>query len=437
MGHNDTLILLITIDSLRRDYVGCFGNRGANSPFMDKLASEGTRFDNALSNGASTAESFPTIMCSGPPPIRLEDRGVKGKRKIAQLLKECGFATAAFHSNPFLSAGFGYQEGFDTFYAGAKDRLPALIEGVKLPLNQFFLNKGPITDCWELIRRAIRWSKSAAKPAFLWVHFMDTHLPYLPEVRVTGLINSMRNRTLWGILLTRNLQDKLTRPSSELREQMTNAYGACIRKVDRSIGLLASEIFKQFSNRLIILASDHGEGFWEHGYFGHSGRMHDEILRVPLIVYGNGIASARTVKGMVALSDIMPTVARYVGQSSDSEYGHDLLATVADPDLAERRVISTGFNPRFKLRSVSIRTPISKYVRQEIIDGSRILSEQFYDLVKDPNERIDVHVEHPGEAALAEQELERVYGSDYGRRGVYSVGEEKHMTDRLRSLGYE
>ncbi len=391
-------------------------------------------FENTISNGGATAESFPSIMASCPPPIRVEDRGVKGKVTLARLLKETGFATAGFHSNPFLSARYGYESGFDEFFEGAWSGLPPRAQSFFTSLNQLVLNKGPATDGATLTRMAVQWLKRARRPAFLWLHFMDTHVPYLPRARATGYRESMRNRVLMATLLSKGVPNALTTPTRQTKESLIASYDRCITEVDSCLASLISQVFKLFSRRMVIVTSDHGEAFWEHGYYGHSG-VFEEVVGVPLIVYRSGWVHRGIQKSVVALADIYPTVAGQVGQDPGDTYGQDILSPDCVPNGPDRRIVSTSINPLFNRRWAGARGSKMKYVRQETLDGTRVNQELLFDLSADPRERTDLSRTNLEELEIGRAEISRLYGASKADRGLTSDDDETIM-QRLKALGY-
>ncbi len=428
------VIVLVTMDSVRRDHLGCYGYERGNSPFLDEFATVGTRFENAISNGGATAESFPSIMASCPPPIRIRDRGVKSRMTLARLLKETGFATAGFHSNPFLSAKYGYDSGFDDFFEGAWSGLPPRTQSMFTSLNQLLLNKGPASDGATLTRMAISWLRKVRRPAFLWLHFMDTHVPYLPRTRITGLRRSMRNRVLMATLLAKGVPNALTIPSSQTKEALITPYDECIREVDRCIAMLFSQAFKLSERRMLIVTSDHGEAFWEHGYFGHSG-VYEEVVDVPLIIYHNDWVQGTVRKSLVTLADILPTIADQVGQSAGVTYGADTLGPGQGHERPDRRVVSTSITPLFNRRWTGVRSSKYKFIRQESLDGSQVNRELLFNLSDDPSERTDLSQMIPEEVKIGREEISRLYAppeADVGLNDEESEG----LLQRLRSLGY-
>lgn len=431
------LIILITIDSLRRDHLSCYGYGNVDSGTIDSLSAAGTKFDSAFSHGGGTPESFPSLMCSCPPPIRIQDRGVNSRRTLAQLLKECGFSTGGFHTNPFLSARSGYDQGFNTFYEGPWSTLPPKMQAIRTSLNQLFLNRGPAIDGWNITRMAVDWLKGIKKPAFLWLHYMDAHVPYLPEARRMGLVNSMRNRVLMTMVLSRKIPNAQTLPSIATKNALLSAYDACISKLDSCISFLVSEVLKRFERKLIILTSDHGEAYWEHGFFGHSG-VYDEVLSIPLIIYGGSFAKGTVMKSLVTLADIYPTIAEYLGQDAGDTYGRSFVKSDSvSASNIERDIISTSINPAFNRRYVGVRNTERKYMRQESIDGSKVVFEKYFDLRQDPGEKFDILGQKTYDVELARSKISQMYGVNYARRELLSTEEEEVLMQRFRSLGYE
>ena len=425
-----TLVLLLTIDSLRRDRVGCFSGGPTLTPYIDSLAREGLQFDLAISHGGETPESFPSMMCSVPPPITMVDRSVKGKMTLARVLKESGFSTAGFHPNPYLTTEFGYEEGFDTFYEGAWSRMPSGIQAIRRTTNQLLFNKGPITDCWSTARMAKAWARNASGDAFLWVHFMDVHVPYLPRTSTTGLGRSMTNRALMAMVLSSDELNRYTRPTERTRRAIVEAYDACVGEVDRCISALVPELVKSFSRSLVIVTSDHGESFWEHGFHGHSG-VYDEVARVPLVVRGTGIRPERSSR-IVALSDVMPTALEYAGVGPQPSYGYSLFGGSQPED---RLVASSSIVPKLRRRTIGIRSASTKLIRQDSVESGKVEFERFFDLTEDPLESRDVLSSRGDQAKAARQEFDRLYSASSGTP-AFSEEEEGEIMERLRALGY-
>ncbi|MCL4355467.1 MAG: sulfatase-like hydrolase/transferase [Nitrososphaerota archaeon] len=426
------IVLLLTVDSLRRDHVGCYHGQSL-TPFLDTFAEGSTVFEGACSQGGGTPESFRSIMFSLPPPLSLDERHVHGKESIAKVLREAGYATGGFHSNPFLSSHFGYDEGFETFFDGGGKQTgdATLLGDLGNAASIALMNRGPATDGKEITSRALEWAKGARSPAFLWVHYMDTHFPYLPPARMQGWRGSLRNRVAWDMLMARKIQAKAGEPSEGVRSRVMSSYRLCVREVDSYISTLIEGVWKHFDRRLVVMTADHGEGFWEHGRFGHGG-VYDEILRVPLIVNSTGAGPGRRVQGLAPLADIKPTILRQAGLAQD---GGLPLAT-GEAVTPGRKLVCASLDPPDGTRTLGFRSELMKYIRKESLDGSKCASEELYDLVRDPGERMDVLADRKEEGSAARAGLEEVLARGV-TQALVDKSDESEVARRLHALGYD
>ncbi len=428
---SDCLVLLITIDSLRRD----FAYAPENMQFMQSGGN--MKFPNAFSQGGGTPESFPTIMCSTPPPYHFEDRQILGQKSIAKLLKECGFATAGFHSNPFLGSRDGYGEGFDHFFEGASSEnlsIPRKLNGAKNAANLLLRNKGPIVDGQEITRKALSWLKTTeSRRKFMWIHFMDTHFPYLPKTRNFGISDSLNNRALWAILLASRSQYKRARPSPETKAAVIRAYTACIQYVDECLSLIFSESTKRCGELFSIVTSDHGEAFWEHDFFGHSG-VYDEILKIPMFIYSKSLIG-RDIQRLVFLADIFPTISGLMDQRLTATCGEDIF-TARETAEKDRGFVCTSLDIPLESRTIGFRNSRFKYFRREKLKVSSEGVENLFDLSGDCNETLNVIDSHQAEAEIFRGEIAKIYAERRPPQTDFSYEDEEEITRRLKALGY-
>ena len=173
-------VILFTIDTLRRDSLGLYAGSRGYSPFLDSLAPESVVFTRAHSVAPYTQASFPGLLTSSylfdaPRAQKLS----RGRTMISEALREKGIQTAAFHSNPYLSAFFGWDRGWDTFYDSMEDDVDDYSP---------YIRGGAINakvDAWL----ASRAREGGGKPFFLWVHYMDVHEPYVPDRRHIDMVD--------------------------------------------------------------------------------------------------------------------------------------------------------------------------------------------------------------------------------------------------------
>jgi arylsulfatase A-like enzyme len=329
-------VVLVTIDSLRADAIGAYDD-GRHTPVMDSVAEDGTVFERAFANGNWTPFSFPSILASRPVFADVDEIGITASPALASVLSDAGVSTAGFNAaNGFLTSHWGYDEGFDEF--------EPFVASVGSSLYSRYLATHPTVEAWlqlatSPVRRVGSWLRretddrpfldtsrmfdvehAAAsflartdRPFFLWVHYMDTHTPYVPAPRYIREVSSDflgTHRMLHAHTRTGLGWNVGERTLADLR----TLYQAAVRQVDASIGrLLESLSANGFDDETaVILAGDHGEEFQEHGHLAHYPKLYDELIRVPLVVDVPGASGGR-VGPQVGLDAIPPTVADLMG----------------------------------------------------------------------------------------------------------------------------
>jgi len=423
-------IILITIDSLRYDHLGCYGYHRNTSPNMDALASRGVKFTQAISSGSHTNTSFPTIMTSALPPLQdAEGRGILQRSvTLAEVLKKSGYHNAAFTPSGDLSRFYGYNRGFDVFHdnfrqsktwrawswmrgiaksagesiAKAADKSSLLLN----PISSRVLTR-PIIIAEEITTKSLLWHKSHRGVFFLWLHYMDVHHPYVPEDEYLSQfydqpVSRRKMNILWRKMLL-----KPHEISSAEREIIINLYDADIKYTDYIIGQLLDELENSMDNTVVILTADHGDEFGEHGRFGHE-TLYDGILRVPLIIAGPGIECGTVIRQQVSLIDLAPTIIDLVGiENHQSFKGESLLLTIEDQEDIAIGTISVYLYKRLWNRSIAYRIPGWKCIIFESLDGNDIIKEEIYDLRNDPGEMVNLHNQGNDEANTFELEAKK------------------------------
>jgi arylsulfatase A-like enzyme len=345
-------LLLITIDALRADHVGCMGYTRAASPHIDELASAGTLFTQAIANGPRSPASFPSILASIYQSAGAEQGIPPGATTLAEVLKRNGYVTAGLCAgNVYISRYRGYQKGFDLFQdfltlePGAKrertgtGKLAPFKRLVRHSLENsgiydpaFFLflstlqGKKNIADMArderdypfeggeKLNEHAVAWlSQLSDGPFFLWLHYMDVHFPYLPRVPRHRLSDYGRFALSLICLLFRRY--------SFPRRVLIDLYDDRIRDMDRILAQFLYQLkeLRLYEDTVIVLTADHGEEFREHGGWVHGAKLYDELLWVPLIIKGPGLAEGAVVERQVGLIDLAPTILDLLGVEENVE----------------------------------------------------------------------------------------------------------------------
>ncbi|GGL68484.1 sulfatase [Halocalculus aciditolerans] len=366
-GATPSNVVLVTVDSLRADAVGAY-DADRHTPVIDGLAERGTVFENAFANGNWTPFSFPSILASRPVFADTGSIGVTESPTLARELSDAGIATGGFNAaNGFLTRHWGYDDGFDTF--------DSFVTRVGSGLYSRFLATHPTVEAWlqlagtparrlgarlrgdtderpfldasrmfDVEHAATEFVENATEPFFLWVHYMDTHTPYVPAPRYIrevsdgrfGTHRMLHAHTRTGLGLSVN-----DRTLAELR----TLYQAAARQVDASVGRLLDTLAETGvrDDTAVVVAGDHGEEFQEHGHLAHYPKLYDELINVPLIVDVPG-ADARRVDQHVGLDAVPPTVADLLDvRAPDAWRGNSLVPTVVAGDTpSEAPVVSVA-----------------------------------------------------------------------------------------------
>ncbi len=299
-------VILLTIDTLRRDALGCYGGCPW-TPFIDSIQDRCVRFDQAHSSGPYTQAAFPGLLTSSYYlEFGRERKLAKTRVLISEVLKRAGIATAAFHSNPYLTDYLGWNRGWDVFYDSMQEKVDP---------------KTPYVKAERINRKVNAWLSSyigmkGSKPFFLWIHYMDVHEPYIPPKRYIDLVDPSITlseedmfRLFKEVLLKRDVSDKRT------IETMKKLYLAHVREVDDAVKEFFGILGKQnlIKESVIILTADHGDEFGEHGGLSHDGKLYSELVRVPLIIYDPAVERGEVVERLVSTIDVAPTIAYLFG----------------------------------------------------------------------------------------------------------------------------
>jgi arylsulfatase A-like enzyme len=382
-------LLLLTIDSLRADTII---EEEVDTPAIDSLRTDGIEFDRAFATGPGTSPSFPALL-TGTLPLSYDGLGPLSadRPRLSTQFQNAGFATAAFHSNPFLSSHFNYEVGFDQFMDYQN---PLMGVATKVFPQGIELNQTPLARVDELVNLTgfikwtyqkvrgkprpyvpadvisadtIEWLESVQQAFFCWSHYMDVHQPCYPPAEYreqfdVGDVSQSEAAELYSRSLSTG---KLT--ESELMNHRSLAKAA-LAFTDEQIGRILTALEKQgkFDDTLIVLTSDHGHLYGEYNTFGKPERMYDELLQVPLILVNYPTRIGDAVENLVSLLDIPPTMHRLFDLPIPQEYEGQAIGH-GDPRthiIAEHEVDEDVI--------VGVRTEDLLYEYDEINDDERL-----------------------------------------------------------------
>jgi arylsulfatase A-like enzyme len=406
-------VILISIDTLRSDHLGCYGHDRDTSPNIDRMAAAGALFEHAFSPTAWTLPGHAS-MFSGLAPRRHGATIAKTAIRedvplLAEILAAEGYGTAAVVNAPFMQAKFGFDRGFERF-----DYIPKL----------------EVARHQQAVLETLRGERD--RPFFHFLHYMSVHDPYSPEERFNKFVGEYEQPIGVDGQKLLKLWRAMDRGEASLNEDevryLNDLYAGGILSIDARMGELFDELdrLELTDSTIVILTSDHGEEFMEHGSIVHTKTLYDELLAVPLILRGPGIPAGARVQSMAGLVDILPTVLGLAGFELPAGLdGVDLAELWRDDTVPERMMeIETSWIDGTRAKR-GIRTPTRKLI-VNLDDGSR----EFYDLVQDPGENTNLYP-HP-----AAEELESLLGSLQQEQAGEAVELNEQDVERLRALGY-
>ncbi len=400
-GSKQMNVVLLTIDALRKDALGCYGNPDGFTPFIDSIQDHCIRFTKAHSSGPYTRAAFTGILTSsyyldcGMQEILSEKRVL-----ISEILKKAGIVTIGFHSNPHLSDDFGWNRGWDVFYDS---------------MNEDVDDIAPYIKGAELNRKIVTWLSSYIgageyKPFFLWLHYMDIHEPYVPERKYIDVVDSSIGldeeemfRLFNDAVLKRDVSDE------GVVEILKKLYHAHVREVDDAVSKFFGILEEKgvLRDSVIIITSDHGDEFGEHGGISHDGKMHSELVEVPLMIYEPEREKALVRDTLVTTLDIPPTIVHLFGLEPVSAFkGCSLLPL---EEYQEKGVFGEAVDKHGSLETGGEKEV--HYYREgdlKIIYRERDDSWELFDLESDPEETRNIAETSPFAEAMKEKVRPRV-----------------------------
>lgn len=405
----DFNVVLISLDTLRADHLSGFGYPRRTSPRIDEeLIARGVSFRDVTSTYSRTDVSHLSLFTGLYPEARPERGRLTAKTPVpvlAERLRAAGFDTAAYTEDGLLAGVFGFWFGFDRFTertVRAEDRGGSTFE-----------------DATEYLRG------HRTRRFFLFVHTYKTHVPYFASPAYAEMFDDPAEWKREGMS-----------PVPPARRVLVDEYDRTIREADDLVGGLLDELVALGldDRTLVVLVSDHGEGFGEHGSLGHSFSGHQEVIRVPIVLRGPGVPEGLSIETPVSLVDVAPTVLDWLGLSPLSvSQGISLAPGLRGEPLPDRRSLFFSWLGR---EAAGVRHGPWKYKR---VHNRRSL----FNLDEDPTEKHPIPG-GPKERPFAESMIaDHVEASARIRAGFETEGPDApiralspEMEESLRALGY-
>jgi len=408
-------VVLVSLDTLRADRVGGYGYYRDTSPAFDVLIDSGITFDHAIAHAPHTNPSHMALFQS-----RLPSQTSDEEPMLAEVMAANGYRTAAFTGGGHVSAKFGFGRGFDSY---AED------------VTGFGSTFGAIE---EWVR------KVGSTPFFLFLHSYDIHLPYDPPAPFGSMFTAadydgpVRGNTTKGLahkVRRRKAYKDYTGPVEVPvadQRRYSDLYDGGIRYTDQYIARLVSllRMLDLWDHTMLIVFSDHGEEFWDHGSVSHGHTLFQELIHVPLVFHVPGL-DGRRVGATVGLMDVAPTILELVGMAGPESFlGRSLV-----PEI-------TGSGP------IEDRDPVSEIGRQrslvrypwKIVVDMKTKGYSLYNLESDPGEARNLESEEFEIASEMRVQLLHILAGfedeDLDVDAVAESVEDKNLRDQLRALGY-
>jgi len=433
-------VLIVSIDTLRADRLGCYGHDRPTSPVIDELAREGARFDDCQAPTSWTLPSHVTMLTglpisvhgvcdhrlwTQPEHVGLARRGTF----LAEHLKARGYATGGFYSWSFLDPQYGFGAGFDRYEGvgysvatlpGIGDELQRLRAAGDLEAARELLiaHKDEIdphqSNAHNVVDKALAWLDDVVpapddRPFFLFVHLFDVHDPYTPPPPFDERFDPDYDGPVDGRDVAKRNSPTVhpNMPARDL-EHLLALYDGEIAWTDSQLGRLIARLraLGELDDTLVVVTSDHGEEFFEHGLKTHRKQLFKESVHVPLVLRLPGVVPAgTTIAAPVGLIDVAPTVLALCGVEAELP-GRDLLAIAAGERaprtlLAELQHFTSEFahSPQ---RQLALRDGDRRVFRIADPDGTIEAFE--LDLAADPRELGERRAIEPGSDRWSELE---------------------------------
>jgi arylsulfatase A-like enzyme len=419
----DVNVVLISIDTLRADHLGCYGYGPPTSPQLDRFCERAVVFENAIAQAPATLPSHASMFTSMLPSHHgaLWSTRTPLSEKVttlAEILQARGYQTVGIHGGGQVSGELGLGQGFDR-YVEIRDRFG------------------------QTVTAAVEWlQQRPAGPFFLFLHTYEVHHPYAPPPQVLELFEDGYAGALPNEITLRHCRQINGReePPLEIDEadldHIVATYDAGIRSVDGALARLVAALGEGglLDDAVVIFTSDHGEEFDEHGTVGwHSHTLYDELLRVPLVLKLLGDAhGGQRVRRLVRSIDLAPTVLDVLGLPPHPSFEGMSVMSLLDSE-GQPRVAVSQMDKKYDPPISSLRTSGWKLYEDRL--WGRVYRARLFDLGSDPGEQRNVLASNYDVARTLATRLREIEASRQTMAGdAAEVSDE--LWRRLKSLGY-
>jgi arylsulfatase A-like enzyme len=439
-------VVLIVMDTQRRDRLGCYGNERGLTPQVDALAARGTLYEEAYATSSWTWPSTASLLTGlAPEQHGIVDRSsyyvARGLTLLPEVLQRRGYTTAAFTGSPLIVSDKNWDQGFERFDEG--------------PPRTF--RKSP-----DVVPAAIEWLRErSGERFFLYLHLVDPHDPHEPDPdararfvrspKPADFTDDSFTRHVWALRHGKDRKDGAVDPTRvaplEHQRWISELYDASVWTGDLWVGrvLAALDEFGLTDSTVVAYTSDHGEELFDHGLLEHAHSLHGELVQVPLILAGPDIPAGVRSSVPVSNQDLAPTLARIAGARLDGAEPRDLTR----PDALDHDRSPVFFRTNHGWWNGWYRTPLLGLrdgdwtlhfapeagpwgASQPTSGGERRL----FDVGRDPGETRDLAELEPERAAGMLERLKTRTAELEAGRTAPSIGGGEATRDLLEGIGY-
>lgn len=467
-------IILLVMDSVRVTHMSCYGYSRPTTPNIDKLARQGTIYEQAISVGCWTLPVHASLF-TGFYPIT---HGLTVSRDalpdnfptLARQLKEAGYQTASFSNNAYVSELTNLTQGFDTVEELWRARSPRgtartkmsrvilWLRGFGAPAEPIIFLLNGLRRGWSVMKRKWRrgdegvqltnakirtWLtqfREPDRPFFLFVNYMEPHEPYDPPPPYDRQFMPAEFSPGRVARVSSRKEKILSLPEKRRREDLEiirALYDGEIAYLDAQIGKLIDELASLdiLDDTVLVITSDHGDSLGEHNHIGHRMSLYEQLVRVPLIIrYPDAFEPGTRVEQQVSLVDLYPTFLELAGFDTSQANANGFFSLTAPPGIDVRPfLVAENTAPKSQNNVVSrmLRTPQYKYIWMS--NGRH----ELYDLARDPLEKVSLIDALPEVASRMNEQLETWYRLHAEHQVKTDEAEyDELLLERLRELGY-
>jgi len=361
-------IIWIAVDTLRADHLGCYGYDRSTSPNIDAFARDATIFERCISTCPWTFPSFGAMFTGRYPSVSGAVTNVKflpdDEETISEILSSNEFATFSVVNSPWVGSMTNLHQGFDSC---------KMYQHLKADVA---------------FKTAMDWMDfHPDEDVFVFIHLMDPHLPYEPKSANIGKFGPAGYTGQYAKEFDMIPRDIEALRAGELslsdkdKTRIESLYDEEIFGMDKDFQVFLEDLESRgiYEESMIILCSDHGEEFWEHGGFEHGHQLYDEVIHVPLIVRGGGFPKGERVDGLCSNIDVFPTVLDWLNITAPDELNAHNLHDLFDPAWEPERRLLLSEQLFYGVEQKGVSTDEYRYILRTLDE-----SEELYDFGSDP-----------------------------------------------------